>query len=129
VSYERGRRRRFTLAATQLCQGASMADAFPLPGAESMTCAERWAAVAFSRTMRRYSAAEQLPVAIIQLRHAIVSHEQTISSAAITGSGTTVRPFTFFIARRWFPACQCASHGSHVDVARRSADGRWPASI
>jgi hypothetical protein len=128
-SYERARRRRFTLAATQLCHGASMADAFRLPRAESMTRAERCAAVAFSRTMRRYSAAEQLPVAIIQLRHAIVSHEHTISSAAITGSGTTVRRFTFFIARRWLPDRQCASHGSHVDIAGRSAEDLWSVSI
>lgn len=62
--------------------------------------AERCAAEAFSSIIRWYSARVQVPDAIIQVRCAMVSHDASVSSVSIRGSGTGVGVF-FAIAPRW----------------------------
>lgn len=52
-------------------------------------------AAAFSIAIRRYSAGEHVPLAIIRLRRAIVSHDAIINSATIRGSGRLRRELSF----------------------------------
>jgi hypothetical protein len=50
--------------------------------------------------MRRYSAAEQLPCAIIEARRVTVSHEESINSAIMIGREVG-RRFRLLIAIAW----------------------------
>jgi hypothetical protein len=52
---------------------------------------ERCIAIAFSLTMRQYSAVEQLPAAIMSERRAIVSEDARVISASRIGSGSRRR--------------------------------------
>ena len=84
LTYSYFRRSRFAFAVAPLCQGARRADGLlraPRCGAAQARCA----AFAFSNTMRRYSAGEHVPSAIISMRRAIVSHEAKASSASMKG--------------------------------------------
>ncbi len=72
----------------RLCQGAS-SDAPDLPLARSRVVLAM--AAIFSRTIRRYSAGEQVPAAIIAVRRAITSIALKPSSAIIIGSAVLRR--------------------------------------
>src|SRR5512134_3713124 len=77
-------RRRLALALARLCHGAKTASALSLPREDTSADAEQCAARAFSSTIRRYSAAEQRPCAIIQVLRAIVSNEESVMSLIIS---------------------------------------------
>ena len=79
-------RRRLALALARLCHGAKTASALSLPREDTSADAEQCAARAFSSTIRRYSAAEQRPCAIIQVLRAIVSNEESVMSLIIIGN-------------------------------------------
>ena len=79
-------RRRLALALARLCHGAKTASALSLPREDTSADAEQCAARAFSSTIRRYSAAEQRPCAIIQVLRAIVSNEESVMSLIISGN-------------------------------------------
>jgi hypothetical protein len=79
-------RRRLALALARLCHGAKTASALPLPREHASADAEQCAARAFSSTIRRYSAAEQRPCAIIHVLRAIVSNEESVISPIIIGN-------------------------------------------
>ena len=79
-------RRRLALALARLCHGAKTASALSLPREDTSADAEQCAARAFSSTIRRYSAAEQRPCAIIQVLRAIVSNEESVMSPIIIGN-------------------------------------------
>ena len=57
-------------------------------------------ATTFSVAMRWYSAGEHVPWTIIRLRRAIVSHDATINSAAISGSARLRREVSFAMIAR-----------------------------
>jgi len=52
-------------------------------------------AAAFSITMRRYSAGEQVSRAIIMLRRTMVSHDAIVNSANVNASGRFRRELRF----------------------------------
>ncbi len=79
-------RRRLALALARLCHGAKTASALSLPREDTSADAEHCAARAFSSTIRRYSAAEQRPCAIIHVLRAIVSNEESVMSLIISGN-------------------------------------------
>ena len=85
-------RRRLALALARLCHGAKTASALSSPREYASADAEQYAARAFSKTIRRYSAAEQRPCAIIQVLRAIVSNEESVMSLIIIGNESVVRP-------------------------------------
>ena len=65
-----------------------MASAASLPRERASADAEDCAAAAFSRTIRRYSAAEQRPCAIIQVLRAIVSNDDVAIWPIMIGNDT-----------------------------------------
>jgi hypothetical protein len=79
------------LAAARLRQGASTEAIDALPPLEISLSPDVAAAMAFSRTMRWYSADEHLFCATSSVRRAIVSHDAIIRSLIIIGSGTVLR--------------------------------------
>ena len=84
-------RRRLALALARLCHGAKTVSALSLPREHASADAEQYAARAFSKTIRRYSAAEQRPCAIIHVLRAIVSNEESVMSPIIIGNESVVR--------------------------------------
>ena len=83
-SYFRRSRRAFEVAFR--CHGDSKTEAGALAdrAASFAVCCH---AATFSATMRRYSAGEQVPRAIIMLRRAIVSQDAAANSIIMMGSG------------------------------------------
>lgn len=81
-------RSRLALALARLCHGAKTASALSLPREHASADAEQCAARAFSSTIRRYSAAEQRPCAIIHVLRAIVSNEESVMSPIIIGNAS-----------------------------------------
>jgi hypothetical protein len=73
----------FALARARLEEGATAAVRL-LPVISAII--DRCAAVAFSATMRRYSAGEHVPFAIIKVRWKIVSSDVAVSPAINIGS-------------------------------------------
>jgi len=90
-------RSRFAFAVARLCHGAS-ACLFRRPYIAASV--DSSIAAAFSVHMRRYSAEEHVPWTIIRLRRAIVSHDASINSASISGSGRLRREVSFAMIGR-----------------------------
>lgn len=98
-------RSRRAFAVARLCHGARTA---VCPRPDITAIADCRSAAAFSIAMRRYSAGEQVPCAIIRLRRAIVSHDAIISSAITSGSGRERRDVSFFMVQGTNSAKPCA---------------------
>ena len=84
-------RRRLALATARLYQGASTEAIDALPPLEISLSPDVAAAMAFSRTMRWYSAGEHLLCAISSVRRAMVSHDAIIRPVIIIGSDAVLR--------------------------------------
>ena len=76
------RRSRRALARARLTNGASAATE-PRPSIRAVS--EACAATAFSPVMRQYSAALQVPCAIIMVRRSTVSHDAAVNTAIVMG--------------------------------------------
>lgn len=101
------------------CQGLMRAAADGRRGPESRRAVRRIASD-FSRTIRRYSAGEQVPQAIIIVRRAIVSRDARLSSIIFGARKTGSKSFDCLVLRRFTSAL------THValDGARRQTNQR-----
>jgi hypothetical protein len=116
-------RRRLALATARLCQGVRIEVMGARLPAEISFIPDAAAASTFSLTIRRYSAGEQLFCIIISVRRVIVSHDDSIKSAIIAGSGTPLRRLRVFMLRTTYssPAAErCTSAGGVISVVAKS---------
>jgi hypothetical protein len=79
------------LETARLCQGPSTEAIDALPPLEISLSPDVAAAMAFSRTMRWYSAGDHLFCATSSVRRAIVSHDAIIRSVIIISSDIVLR--------------------------------------
>src|SRR5690349_6548426 len=119
-------RSRLAFAVARLCHGAS---ACLLPRPPITAKADSCIAAAFSIAIRRYSAGEHVPLAIMTLRRAIVSHDAIINSATIRGSGRLRRELSFAMVRpceeeatAGDEAASCQAYNPHGPAAGHYSD-------
>src|SRR5271166_6286883 len=80
-------RRRLALATARACHGETGEASDALPALDTKRDADSAAASDFSLTIRRYSAGERSFWFISRVRRTIVSHDASISSVSIIGTG------------------------------------------
>lgn len=120
VRHLRLRRRAFAVALA--CQGLMSAAGDGRRGPVSRRVVRRIASD-FSRTIRRYSAGEQVPQAIIIVRRAIVSQDARVSSIIFGARKTGSKSFGCLVLRRFTSAL------THVPLDRRSSRDKQRRSI